>query len=463
MLVLLLFINELWLTLQHANVWLNVWVQRLDRDYGIHLIQRGEHMVIAAVLGMYWSREIVSMGLSACFINDPYALLVAIVSAAYHTVKVFGITRDCIYHESDPGILLTVIDNFRCSTVTEVLKSVLRFSLQGLDTAVHAYLVVRLYIEADLEPMVFITVVVVWMIHQLVVFTTQRSTATRPVEFFRHLIPARLTRAVTQEPRQLLSRERGPVDTVLLVHIPRDVFSGILPEWALYLLTPLAWVWSLVVLLTFQAPIVMDRFTLPNKRVVETWLVPAFGYQYVLWPAWCRHKVIYALEVASARGATRVALGALNKAQWIWDPATAQSAGARWPDLDIMHGNTLTASILLQHIVTHPGSRETVVLIGPTSKIGRAIVQHLILDPKVHRVFCVTRDAVRFQTLLVGDGASTKLTRLESPPERADLWVLCRPTSGLESVRSSRSTHERHGPVGRRADSDVQRPNNRRR
>ena len=84
----MLLLHEAWVTLQHGNVLLNPFCQRLDRKYGISMLQKGrfgstsvlhralfqrdhfhsrpgQHWVIASVLVMYWAREVASMLLSS--------------------------------------------------------------------------------------------------------------------------------------------------------------------------------------------------------------------------------------------------------------------------------------------------------------------------------------------------------------------------------------------------------------
>lgn len=57
----MLLIHEAWVTFQHANVLFNPFCQQLDRRYGVAMLRRGQHWVIASVLVMYWSREVASM------------------------------------------------------------------------------------------------------------------------------------------------------------------------------------------------------------------------------------------------------------------------------------------------------------------------------------------------------------------------------------------------------------------
>jgi hypothetical protein len=51
-----LVVPEVWVLMQHGNVLLNPYLQRLDRDYGIALLRKRMYSVIAAVLAAYWAR-----------------------------------------------------------------------------------------------------------------------------------------------------------------------------------------------------------------------------------------------------------------------------------------------------------------------------------------------------------------------------------------------------------------------
>ncbi|CAM9724028.1 unnamed protein product, partial [Choristocarpus tenellus] len=88
-----IFIHELWVCLQHANVLLNPFCQRLDRNYGIALLKRRMYWVIAGVLSAYWAREIFSMWLSMPYASSVTARMVT-VSSFYHLGKILLISVD---------------------------------------------------------------------------------------------------------------------------------------------------------------------------------------------------------------------------------------------------------------------------------------------------------------------------------------------------------------------------------
>ena len=88
-----LLIHEAWVTFQHANVLFNPFCQQLDRRYGVAMLRKGQHWVIASVLVMYWSREVASMLLCLPYISQP-AQVAIFVSVAYHTIKMLSICKD---------------------------------------------------------------------------------------------------------------------------------------------------------------------------------------------------------------------------------------------------------------------------------------------------------------------------------------------------------------------------------
>ena len=106
----LLFVHEAWLFMQHANVLLNPYLQRLDRNYGIALLKRRLYWVIAGVLGAYWARETVSMAL--CFPHvTPLTQRLIGISCVYHTAKISLVSLDAYNRCS------------QCSTPWRIAKS----------------------------------------------------------------------------------------------------------------------------------------------------------------------------------------------------------------------------------------------------------------------------------------------------------------------------------------------------
>ena len=128
---LLLFLHEGWVMLQHGNVLLNPFCQQLDRNYGVSMLQKRQHWVIAGVLVMYWSREVLSMLL--CLPSVTYTTQVAIlISSTYHLVKMYSICMDA-QRKSSPtlGIMRLLIDHWHFDTPLQLFISALRGFLQG--------------------------------------------------------------------------------------------------------------------------------------------------------------------------------------------------------------------------------------------------------------------------------------------------------------------------------------------
>ena len=72
----LLLIHEVWLLLQHTNVLLNVFCQRLDRSYGTHLLKQRRYWVIAGQLST--RAEVGHSRFDACHLY--YLLMIATVT-----------------------------------------------------------------------------------------------------------------------------------------------------------------------------------------------------------------------------------------------------------------------------------------------------------------------------------------------------------------------------------------------
>ncbi|CAE7188096.1 unnamed protein product [Symbiodinium sp. CCMP2456] len=188
---LLLLLHEAWVTLQHGNVLLNPFCQRLDRKYGISMLQKGQHWVIASVLVMYWAREVASMLLCLPYISV-YSQIAVFVSAVYHTVKMFNICLDAHRCWSPTlGIMKLLIDHWHFYTLGTQLVSLLRFVLQGYDTMVHVFIVSDLIHHGGLGTgyvwwlhVLFL----VWLLHAVLNQISQQSTSTLVVESWRYIL-----------------------------------------------------------------------------------------------------------------------------------------------------------------------------------------------------------------------------------------------------------------------------------
>ncbi|GJP55360.1 hypothetical protein CLOM_g14329 [Closterium sp. NIES-68] len=179
------------------------------------------------------------------------------------------------------------------------------------------------------------------------------------------------------------------------------------PTWTTFVLLILCL--PLYAVLWFVCPvIIMDRKTL-RRRKLQIWTVPRFGINYFI--PFEKNSINRLIESAildaDKQGVKVLALGALNKNE------SLNGGGKlfldRHPDLKvrIVHGNTLTAAIILREI--RPDTRE-VFLTGSTSKLGRAISLYLAL--RGVRVLMLTPSRERFEAI-----------RSELPEERQHLLV----------------------------------------
>ena len=146
-----LFHHEYWVYLQHVNVFANPLLQHLDRRYGIALLRSNGHWSIAGTLSAYWARE--ALGMFCClpflecrdhhcgaFTTTQYLILYSI---AYHAIKSRGVRSDAMHRSSSRfGIMTLVIDDFHLHEPIELVVSLVRLALQGMDAYVH-YRIVR--------------------------------------------------------------------------------------------------------------------------------------------------------------------------------------------------------------------------------------------------------------------------------------------------------------------------------
>lgn len=417
-----LAIHESWVALQHANTWLNPYVQRLDRKYGVALVKKSQHAVITFVLGEYWSREVVTTAMSLWVLSPatPLALyMLSLYTMMYHIVKVSLLLHDGLTQcSASYGILSVLLVPLRASG-----WSALRLALQGIDTLQHVYMAHALASQWTGTAVPLLTLAV-WVWHQATVLVSGQSTATRPVERARRVVPpcehphaatyggdiARLLRPLDAD---------TPVHTVLLAHpghiadMYRLLYRAREPyvspdRWWLRALAPLSVAYSLVVLFLWpDRPVVCDRF-LVHGVWTEVWFVPVFGYQYLWWPGRAARRVRRIVRHATTvRGARRVVLGALNKAHWIEDGGRGLADRSGGPDvLQIEDGNLLTAAVLCDHIRRHLSPYEDAAgsrgfcLVGPTSKVGAGVARYWAARGVA--VACVTASRERFRHLRDG-------------------------------------------------------------
>ncbi|CAO2172970.1 unnamed protein product [Urochloa humidicola] len=128
----------------------------------------------------------------------------------------------------------------------------------------------------------------------------------------------------------------------------------------------------------------------------DTWVVPRHGFHYFL--PFAKDGINKQIETAILRadkmGVKVISLAALNKNEALNGGGTlfvAKHPGLR---VRVVHGNTLTAAVILREI---PEGTAEVFLTGATSKLGRAIA--LYLCRKRVRVMMLTASEERFQKI----------------------------------------------------------------
>ncbi|CAM9518744.1 unnamed protein product, partial [Sphacelaria rigidula] len=87
------FVHEVWVLLQHANILVNPLCQKLDRNYGVALLRKRMYWVIAAVLAAYWARELLSMWMAVRYFSS-LTFRMVVLSTLYHIGKISLITVD---------------------------------------------------------------------------------------------------------------------------------------------------------------------------------------------------------------------------------------------------------------------------------------------------------------------------------------------------------------------------------
>ncbi|KAL7093199.1 hypothetical protein ACP275_11G028200 [Erythranthe tilingii] len=133
-----------------------------------------------------------------------------------------------------------------------------------------------------------------------------------------------------------------------------------------------------------------------RNRLQETWAVPRFGFQYFL--PFAAEGINKHIEEAILRadrlGVKVISLAALNKNEALNGGGTLFVE--KHPNLKVrvVHGNTLTAAVILNEIPNHVTE---VFLSGATSKLGRAIA--LYLCKKKVRVLMLTLSTERFRKI----------------------------------------------------------------
>ncbi|CAI5471910.1 unnamed protein product [Closterium sp. Yama58-4] len=150
-------------------------------------------------------------------------------------------------------------------------------------------------------------------------------------------------------------------------------------------------------------------YTYLRGKRLESWGIPRLGFHYFLWfeQKQINRLIEGAILKADKHGVQVFTLGALNKNEALNGGGTAFLKSHPNLKLRLVHGNTLTAAVILQEI--SPDAKE-VFLAGATSKLGRAIA--IYLASKGTKVLMLTTSKERFESI-----------RSEAPAEKQHLLV----------------------------------------
>ena len=224
-LLIILFLHEYWVYLQHTNVLANPLLQHLDRQYGIALLKSNKHWAIAGTLSAYWARETLSMFLCLPYLvakqehqrngfsTTQYMILYSLI---YHTIKSRGVRKDALTRSSSKfGIMRLVIDKFYTHTSSEVLVTIIRLVLQGADTFIH-YSIVRdlVLVHSEQSYRWFVhamhVLFTVWVIHAALNQLFRCSTASIVVNAWHSFTPKKAT--TNEKKDTLIIRQQSSFD-----------------------------------------------------------------------------------------------------------------------------------------------------------------------------------------------------------------------------------------------------------
>ncbi|CAK9171356.1 unnamed protein product [Ilex paraguariensis] len=185
------------------------------------------------------------------------------------------------------------------------------------------------------------------------------------------------------------------VDITSSMHVP-FVFRSIasMPFTTRLFMVPL-WPIAFVVMLVMWAKAKTFSISFYNLRgrLHQTWIVPRHGFQYFLPFAaeGINNQIEEAILRADRLGVKVISLAALNKNEALNGGGTLFVNKHENLKVRVVHGNTLTAAVILSEIHQDIGE---VFLTGATSKLGRAIA--LYLCRRRVRVLMLTLSTERF-------------------------------------------------------------------
>ena len=221
------------------------------------------------------------------------------------------------------------------------------------------------------------------------------------------------------------------------------------PELRVFLfpLYPLCVIMSVFYLLRRQPFQVVDSYQVREGLRGYTILINNFAWHFLFPRGYekIRQRILAATRYAQDElGVDVVGLGALTKAETITEGGAwlAEQPGIRIP---VVHGDTCTAWFVIRRIVQVASvhRRTPIVMIGPTSKVGRAVMLYLIERGFVFKA--LTRSRERFLEIQaeLPEHLRRNLIHIEDLSQASDcrLWV-------TGKSKPDGSTLLRHIPAG---------------
>ncbi|ONK70507.1 uncharacterized protein A4U43_C05F34420 [Asparagus officinalis] len=234
------------------------------------------------------------------------------------------------------------------------------------------------------------------------------------------------------------------VDVAFSLHSPFILRSFSSSPFSVRLWILLLWPGAFIIMLfmwAFSKTFLLSFYNI-RGRLHQTWLVPRYGFQYFL--PFAKDGINDQIELAILRadkmGIKVLSLAALNKNEALNGGGTLFVN--KHPNLKVrvVHGNTLTAAVILNEIPPNVGE---VFLTGATSKLGRAIALYLcrkkirvmMLTLSTERFLKIQKEApVEFQQYLV------QVTKYQAA-QNCKTWIVGKWLTPREQRWAPRGTH----------------------
>lgn len=202
-------------------------------------------------------------------------------------------------------------------------------------------------------------------------------------------------------------------------------------RWLLWPLYPLCWIMSVWYLISRTPFKVVDHYEVGEELECHTILIRNFAWHFLFMS---RHETIKARILQASLYAQKelraevIGLGALTKAEWL-------TSGGKWLaenediKVPVAHGDTCTAWFVAQQIEDLYSRYKiigSIAVIGPTSKIGRAIMLYLI--QKGYSFVAYTKDPDRFRAILeeVPEDSRSRLQKADNLSDlgKCGFWLV---------------------------------------